>query len=62
MLGHQVQDMLHQITMRIEQREAFAVHEVLAAEIHDQGGLAGAGLPMMYRWARRSARLMPKRR
>jgi len=30
--------------MGIEQRKAFPVHEVLAREVGDQGGLAGAGL------------------
>jgi len=30
--------------MRVKQRQAFPVRHVLAGEIGDQGGLAGAGL------------------
>ena len=42
--GHQPQDVFHEVAVGIEERKAFPVHEVLAGEVGDQGGLAGAGL------------------
>ena len=42
--GHQPENVFREVAVGIEQREAFAVHEVLAREVGNQRGLAGPGL------------------
>src|SRR3990172_8760632 len=39
------QNLLHQVAVRVKQRETFTVQEVLMCQVCDQRGLAGAGLP-----------------
>src|SRR5439155_13662378 len=42
--GNKIQNVFRQVAVGIEERKAFAMHEVLAGEVSDQRGLAGAGL------------------